>query len=128
MTAKKSVSVEPDHSQDAEDLIEEARQNVRQDRQTIHDQISSLQKQAETNPELVPILAELILKSVDPLVKANAQIIQLAQLKVKRVLINSGPKDDTDDILAQIESANKDPSPVDDDDSDDLLDEIEDVN
>lgn len=105
MTTKKSN--EPDHSADAEVLISEARENAKLDRKSADDLIDQVKLAGESDASLIPIISEIALKALDVKTRSNNQIIQLAQLKVKRATMGPSAPDETDDILEEIEQQNR---------------------
>jgi hypothetical protein len=72
----------------SEELIDEAHENLQEDRKRLTDFAELLNKAAAADPTLAPIaLAENVAKIADCLTRQNAQIVELAKLRAKKEFI-----------------------------------------
>ena len=90
---------EDKHKRTFNELCDEAHDNAKTDRTRMNDLIKQMNKATEKNPEIAPLLGDMIVKMSDCMTKSNAQIIQIAQLKMKdEVKVRSEEELDEDDV------------------------------
>lgn len=67
-----------------EDLLEEAYNNINEDRKSLKDTLDLLKKAARENPELLVKVAQSSVFIVDGLTKSNGQLVELVKTESRR--------------------------------------------
>lgn len=86
-----------DETDDLQDMLEEAHQNIRDDRTRLEETYRALSSQllgAAGDPQLVAEISEKISKVVDAMTRANAQLVEISKLRAKRPSSADGKGDE----------------------------------
>ena len=75
-------------------LCEEAHSNARDDRARLDSYLQGLINKSKNDVEYAALAAEAIVRVSDCMAKLNAQVIQIAQLKLKSSFVTSRPEED----------------------------------
>jgi hypothetical protein len=75
-----------------DDLLQEAYDNIREDRKRLKDAVDVLKDQASSDPTLLPMVAKLSVAVTEVMIRANSQMVDLAKLTRP-----PSPPDDNDD-------------------------------
>lgn len=86
-------------SKETEELVREAHENVRSDRKLLRDYADALSKVkgVAEDPLAIAGLAEPMARIADGLTRANAQLVELAKLMVKKELVKNPEGDEVSD-------------------------------
>jgi hypothetical protein len=99
-------------SKSLEDICDEIHQNAQRDRKRLEDYLDVVGKSSISDPELAAALADSVVAVSEALTKNNAQLVELAKVKLKHIHITS-PDDKFRD--EEIDSVYEDISDEDDD-------------
>lgn len=108
-------------SKKSDELIDEAHRNLAKDRRGLEDFRDVVLKVAKlTEDPLVQVsLSDSFTKIVDGLTKNNAQLVELAKLRLKKEFLkdpkNAFSDDETDTMFDEIEGKEEEPAKDDDD-------------
>lgn len=108
-------------SKKSDELIDEAHKNLAKDREGLEEFRDVVLKVAKLtgDPVIQVSLSDSFAKIVDGLTKNNAQLVELAKLRLKKEFLkdpkNAFSDDETDTMFDEIEGGKEEPSKDDDD-------------
>lgn len=87
-----------------DELCSEAHKNAKEDRKALKEHLKRLDviaSEVDAGPETMVVITDAIAKTSEAILKANMQIIQIAQLKLKKVAKNPINDNSIDDLDAE---------------------------